>query len=66
MALTKTQKALAYGLTKYPLSEEDQEAIFLILAEDEAKTKEMIKYLAQNETATDQDILKEMSRILKT
>lgn len=63
MSLTKLQKILAYGLTRFPIPEEDQEAIFLILAEDETKTQQMILFLAQNEAATEEEILMELSRI---
>ena len=63
--LTKTQKTLIYGLTLFPVTEENQEAIFLFLYEDEAKMEEMIKYLVQNEKATEQEIMTELARILK-
>ena len=65
MELTKTQKLLAYGLTQYQISEESQETVFLFLYEDEAKTQEMIRFLALNKTATEQEIMTELTRILK-
>ena len=66
MELTKTQKTLAYGLKQFPISEENLKGVFLFLHQDEAKMKEMIKYLVQNKNAKEQDILNEMGRILKT
>lgn len=66
MELTKTQKLLAYGLTQYQISEENQETVFLFLHENEAKMQEMIRFLALNEKATEQEIMTELARILKT
>ena len=65
MILTQTQKLLIDGLTQYPVTEENQEAIFLFLYRDEAQMQEMIKFLALNEKATEDEIMEELSRILK-
>ena len=66
MELTKTQKTLIYGLTRFPVSEENQEAIFLFLYKDVEKMEEMIKFLVQNEKATEQEILQKVEKILES
>ena len=65
MGLTRTQQLLIYGLTQYPISEENQEAVYLFLYKDEEKMQEMIRFLALNLDATEQQIMKELTAILK-
>ena len=64
MNLTQTEKLLIYDLNQFPLSEEDQEAIFLFLREEEDQLL-MIYYLKTHLNATPQDILNESGRILQ-
>ena len=64
MQLTQTQKLLIYGLSQFSISEEDQEAIFLFL-ENEDDQLLMIHYLKTHPHATPQDILNESGRLLK-
>ena len=65
MDLTTTQKLLIYGLTLFPLSEEDQETIFLLMTTQEEQEK-MIAFLILHEQATGQEILNEAARIIKS
>ena len=62
--LTKIERLLIYGLSQFPISEEDQEAIFLFLKEEDDKLL-MIYYLKTHPDATPQDILNESGRLLK-
>ena len=64
MQLTQTEKELIYGLTLFPITEENQEAIFLFLREEQDQ-EEMIHYLKTHRNATEQEILNESGRILK-
>ena len=64
MELTTTQKLLIYGLTQYPISEENQEAVYLFLYKDEEKMQEMIKFLALNLDATEDQIMEKLTNIL--
>ena len=63
MELTPTQKALIYGLTLFPLTDQDQKAIFHLLKTDE-KRMMLIIYLKRHENATSQEILNETARIM--
>ena len=65
MEMTMTQKLLAYGLKQFPISRENLETVYLFLYESEEKMKEMIKFLALHEKATEQEIMTELARILK-
>ena len=62
--LTEAQKLLIRGLRLFDLSEEEQEATFICL-QTEGQQIAMMDYLATHRNATGQDILKELSRILK-
>ena len=63
MALSQIEKILIDGLKEYPISEENQRAIFLFLrAEDDQLA--MIKFLMMNPEASEQKILSELERIL--
>ena len=64
MDLTVTQKLLIYGMTLFPLSEENQEAIFHSMKSDEMQLL-MIRYLQTYPSATEQQILNEAGRIIK-
>ena len=64
MELTTTQKLLIYGLKQFPITEENQEAVFLFLFKDEGKMKEMIQFLAQNLDATEDQIMEKLEIIL--
>ena len=64
MELTQIEKLLIYGLSQFPLSEEDQEAIFLFLREEDDQLL-MIHYLKTHLDATAQDIINESGRLLK-
>lgn len=64
MQLTQTEKELIYGLTLFPITEENQEAIFLFLREEHDQ-QEMIHYLKTHRNATEQEILNESGRILQ-
>ena len=64
MSLTQTEKLLIYGLSQFQISEEDQEAIFLYLREEEDQLL-MIYYLQTHPKATEQEILNESGRILE-
>ena len=63
--LTTTQKLLIYGLKQYPISEENQEAVYLFLYKDEEKMREMIKFLALNLDATEDQIMEKLTNILE-
>ena len=65
MELTESQKLLIRGLRFFDLTEEEQEAIFLFLQTEEQQWA-MMDYLVDHRHATGQDVLKELSRILKT
>ena len=65
MELTETQKLLIRGLRLFPISEENQEAVYLFLYKDEEKVQEMIKFLALNLDATEDQILEKLTSILK-
>lgn len=66
MELTTTQKLLIYGLSQFPVTKENQKAMFLFLYEDEAKMREMISFLAMNNgRLTEQEIMTELTHILK-
>ena len=64
MELTITQKLLIYGLTLFPLEEQDQEAIFLVLKTQEQQ-EEMVAFLMLHPEASGQEVLNEMGRIIK-
>ena len=64
MEMTKTQKMLVCGLKRFPISEETLKNVFLFLRKDEAMMKDMIRFLVQNEQATEEDIMSELTRIL--
>lgn len=65
MELTETQKLLIRGLRLFPISEENQEAVFLFLFKSEEKMWEMMDFLAENKEATEQQIMKKLTDILK-
>ncbi len=65
MELTETQKLLIRGLRLFPISEENQEAVFLFLFKCEEKMWEMMDFLAENKEATEQQIMKKLTEILK-
>lgn len=65
MELTLIQKLLIYGLTLFPLNEEEQKAIYHILRTDEEKEM-LISFLKENENATAQEIKEEVSRIIES
>ena len=62
--LTQIEKLLIYGLSQFPMSEQDQETTFLFLKEENDQLL-MIHYLKTHPNATSQDILNECGRILK-
>ena len=64
MKLTQTQKLLIYGLRQFPIAEEEQEAIFLFLHDDESKMQQMIDYLAANLEATSEEIMNKAGEII--
>ena len=64
MKLTQTEKLLIYGLHQFQISEQNQEAIFLFLREEDDQLL-MIYYLKTHPSATEQDILNESGRILE-
>ena len=64
MELTQTEMYLIAGLKLFDLSDEDQEAIFLILRTEEQQVL-MMDYLVDNRNASGQDIMKEMLRIYR-
>ena len=64
MELTVTQKLLIYGMTLFPLSEENQEGIFFMMKTEERQIL-MIGYLQTHPQATEQEILNEAGRIIK-
>ena len=64
MELTQTQKLLIYGLRQFPLSEENQEGIFLLLKNEDDQLL-MIYYLQTHPNATEEEIMEEYVRILK-
>ena len=64
MELTKMETLLIDGLRFFDLSDEDQEAIFLILRTEEQQVL-MMDYLVDNRNASGQDIMKEMLRIYR-
>jgi hypothetical protein len=63
MALSQVEKILIDGLREYPISEENQRAIFAFLTNEEEQLS-MIKFLMMNPSAKEQEILKELERIL--
>ena len=64
MELSETQKLLIRGLMLFPVSEENQEAIFLFLFKSEENMWSMMDFLANNRDATEQQILKKLENIL--
>ena len=64
MELTLIQKVLIYGLTLFPLNEEERKAIYYILKTDEEREM-LISFLKENENATAQEIKEEVSRIIE-
>ncbi len=65
MELTETQKLLIRGLRLFPISEENQEAIFLFLFKSEEKMWKMMDFLAENKEATEQQSMERLESILK-
>ena len=64
MELTQIEKLLIYGLNLTDLPEEDQEAIFLFLEEEDDQIL-MIHYLKTHPNATPQEIRNESGRLLR-
>ena len=64
MSITEASKLLVRGLQFFPLTEREQEAIFLILESDEEKML-LMEYMANHEHATAQELKNEVGRILK-
>ena len=58
------EKTLVYGLSQFPLSEEDQFHIYLLLREAEAQVL-MIDYLSSHLDATQQEVMKAAFKIFK-
>ena len=65
MELTETQKLLIRGLQLFPISEENQEAVFLFLFKSEEMMWEMIDFLAGDRNSTEQQIMEKLENILK-
>ena len=65
MELTDTQKLLIRGLRLFPISEENQEAVFLFLFKSEEMMWEMIDFLAGDRNSTEQQIMEKLENILK-
>ena len=65
MSFTQTEKHLATGLRLFGLTEDDQEAVFLVLQTEEQQLA-MVDYMLKHQNASEQDILKETVRILKS
>ena len=63
MELTVAQKLLIYGMTLFPLSEENQKAIFHSMKTEERQIL-MIRYLQTHPSATEQEILNEANQII--
>ena len=55
---------LIHGLQLFPLTEEQRGAIYIALKTDEQKVMFM-KYMANHEHATAQELMNELGRILK-
>ena len=64
MELTETQKLLFRGLRLFPISEENQEAIFLFLFKSEEKMWEMMDFLVENREAKELQIMEKLENIL--
>ena len=64
MELTLIRKLPSYGLTLFPLSEEEQEAIFLVLKTDEER-KALTSFLKKNEDATAREIMEDRPELSK-
>lgn len=62
--LTKTERALLYGLNLRKMNREDMKAIVIFLEEEDDQIL-MIHYLKTHPNATHQDILNESGRILE-
>ena len=62
IGLTKTERALYYGLTLFDLSQDERNMIVIFLKPDDQVL--MIHYLKTHPDATRQDILKETERLL--
>ena len=65
MELTVTQKLLIYEMTLFPLSEETQKAIFHSMKTEERRIL-LIGYLQTHSKATEEEILNEVGRIIKS
>ena len=65
MELTVTQKLLIYGMTLFPLSEENHKAIFHSMKTEERRIL-MIEYLQTHPEATEKEILTEAGRIINS
>ena len=65
MELTEAQKLLIRGLRLFPISEENQEAVYLFLYKAEEKMREIIKFLALNLDATEDQIMEKLTNILE-
>ena len=64
MELTETQKLLFRGLRLFPISEENQEAIFLFLFKSKEKMWEMMDFLVENREAKELQIMEKLENIL--
>jgi hypothetical protein len=64
MAITASGKHLVRGLQFFPLTEQEREAIYVVLDTDEQKMMFM-EYMANHEHATAQELKNEVGRILK-
>ena len=64
MKLTKTQKRLARRLIHFPLTEKEQEEIFLTLESDKERMM-LMEYMSEHPNATAQELKNEVGRILE-